>query len=137
MQPVLLSHLSVADSRLTTSKDSSVKTLVGKFSFKVPEGHELAGQKIEKAFEFPETESVEEAQNIIETKKWNIKDMVDEVLKANARSNAYQTATLPYRPSEVPAEDIKERMIRDYIRLGISEDVARKQVEAMLGTVTP
>lgn len=112
-----------------------MKTLVGKFSFKVPEGHEKAGEKIEKAFEYPETESVEEAQGIIESKKWNLKDMVDEVLKANARSNAYQTATLPYRPSEVPAEDIKERMVRDYIRLGISEDAARKQVEAMLASL--
>jgi hypothetical protein len=58
--------------------------------------------------------------------------MVNDNLKANARSNAYQAALLPYRPSEVSAEDIKERMIRDYIRLGIPEDTARKQVEALL-----
>lgn len=111
-----------------------MKTLVGKFTFKVPDGHPQAGEKIEKAFEYPETESDSEAQNVIVEKKWNLKTMVDETLKANARSNAYQAALLPYRPSEVSPEDIKERMVRDYIRLGVPEDTARKQVEALLAS---
>jgi hypothetical protein len=42
---------------------------------------------------------------------------------------------LPYRPSEVTPDEIKERMIRDYIRLGIPEDTARKQVEALLSAM--
>ena len=73
-----------------------------------------------------------EAQNVVTEKKWSLVGMVNDILKANARSNAYQAALLPYRPSEVSPEDIKERMIRDYIRLGIPEDTARKQVEALL-----
>lgn len=109
-----------------------MKTLVGKFSFKVPDGHAEAGKKIEKAFDYPETESDHEANQVIADKKWSIRDLVNEALKANARSNSYQSALLPYRPSEVSADDIRERMIRDYIRLGISEDVARKQVESLL-----
>lgn len=109
-----------------------MKTLVAKFTFKVPEGHPDAGQKIEKAFEYPETESNEEAQQVMADKKWSFKDMVDETLKANARSNAYQAALLPYRPSEVPQEDIVERMVRDYIRLGVSEDKARATVASIL-----
>lgn len=65
-------------------------------------------------------------------KKLSLLEMVNDKLKANARSNAYQAALLPYRPSEVSPEDIKERMVRDYIRLGVPEAMARAQVEALL-----
>lgn len=114
------------------SSEVSMKTLVGKFSFAVPDGHAQAGDKIEKAFEYKEVETLDEANSVIAEKKWNIVAMVNDNLKANARSNAYQAALLPYRPSEVTPDEIKERMIRDYIRLGIPEDTARKQVEALL-----
>lgn len=110
-------------------------TKVGKFSFSIPEGHPQAGEKIEKTFDYSQVDTDAEAQQVIAEKKWNIVGMVNDVLKANARSNAYQAALLPYRPSEVSPEDIKERMVRDYIRLGVSEDTARKQVEAMLAAV--
>lgn len=110
-------------------------TKVGKFTFKVPEGHADAGQKIEKTFDFQECVTNDEANTVIAEKKWSVREMVNDSLKANARSNAYQAALLPYRPSEVTPADIKERMVRDYIRLGISEDVARKQVDSLLGTV--
>jgi hypothetical protein len=109
-----------------------MKTLVGKFSFAVPEGHAQAGEKIEKAFEYQECENDSEATNLMTEKKFSIKDLVNDKVKQNARSNAYQAALLPYRPSEVAPEDIKERMIRDYIRLGIPEETARKQVDALL-----
>lgn len=109
-----------------------MKTQVGKFTFKVPDGHPQAGEKLEKAFEYSVCETESEASAVMAEKKWSLLEMVNDVLKANSRSNAYQAALLPYRPSEVSAEDIKERMIRDYIRLGIPEDTARKQVEALL-----
>lgn len=105
---------------------------IGKFSFAIPEGHPQAGEKVEKSFEYQVCETEAEAQTIIAEKKWSVVGMVNDNLKANARSNAYQAALLPYRPSEVSPEDIKERMVRDYIRLGVAEDVARKQVEALL-----
>jgi len=116
-----------------------MKILVAKFSFKVPENSPVEserGKKIEKAFEYPETESDSEASQVMAEKKWSLKEMVDEALKANARSNAYQSALLPHKPSEVPQEDIKERMIRDYIRLGVPEDIARKQVDAVLAATS-
>lgn len=110
-----------------------MKTEVGKFSFKVTtEGHPEFGKRIEKAFEYKVCESLEEAQNVITEKKWNVLDMVNDTLKENARSNAYQSATLVYKPSEVPQEDIKERMVRDYIRMGKTEERARQLVEAAL-----
>ena len=108
------------------------ETKVGKFSFAVPEGHAQAGEKIEKTFEYKVCSNLAEATAVIEEKKWDIVSMVNDNLKANARSNAYQAALLPYRPSEVTPEEIQERMVRDYIRLGVSEDTARKQVAALL-----
>ena len=112
-----------------------MKTLVGKFTFKVPEDSPVEserGKKVEKAFEYRETENEAEALQVIADKKWSVKDMVDEALKANARSNAYQSALLPHKPSEVSQDDIKERMVRDYIRLGIPESVARQTVDNMI-----
>ena len=113
----------------------SMETKVGKFSFAVPEGHAQAGDKVEKTFDYKVCNTEAEAQSVIADKKWNITSMVNDVLKANARSNAYQAALLPYRPSEVSPAEIQERMVRDYIRLGIGEETARKQVAALLATV--
>lgn len=109
-----------------------MKTEIGKFSFAVPEGHAQAGEKIEKTFEFKQVETEPEANTVMTEKNINIVRMVNDVLKANARSNAYQAALLPYRPSEVSQDEIQERMVRDYIRLGVAEEVARKQVSALL-----
>lgn len=109
-----------------------MKTEVGKFSFAIPDGHPEAGKKIEKPFEYQVCENVDEAQKILTDKNLSLVEIVNDKLKANARSNQYQAALLPYRPSEVSPEDIKERMVRDFIRLGISEEVARKQVESLL-----
>jgi hypothetical protein len=112
--------------------DSNMQTKTGKFTFAIPDGHAQAGEKVEKTFDYQVCDNDSEAQGVITDKKWSVVGMVNDSLKANARSNAYQAALLPYRPSEVSAEDIKERMIRDYIRLGIPEDTARKQVDALL-----
>lgn len=109
-----------------------MKNGVSKFSFAIPEGHPQQGEKIEKPFEFPICETQAEAEKVLAEKKWNVVDMVNDTLKANARSNAYQAALLPYRPSDVTPDAIRERMIRDYIRLGVSEEMARAQVEAVL-----
>lgn len=121
-----------------------MKTLIGKFTFEIPQLTEEqvkqgltrddAGQKVEKAFEYQEAENDDEAQQLATEKKLSFRQLVNDKIKANARSNAYQAALLPYRPSEVAPEDIKERMIRDYIRLGIPEETARKQVEGLLAS---
>lgn len=112
-----------------------METKIGKFTFSVPDGHPKAGDKVEKTFEFQVCETPEEAHAVIAEKKWNVTSMVNDVLKANARSNAYQAALLPYRPSEVSPEDIRERMVRDYIRLGLPEDIARQTVENTLAAM--
>jgi len=114
-----------------------METKVGKFTFAIPDGHPQAGEKVEKTFEYKVTSTDSEASEVLTEKKWSLVGLVNDSLKANARSNAYQAALLPYRPSEVTPDEIKERMIRDYIRLGIPEDTARKQVEALLAASQP
>ena len=109
-----------------------MQTKVGKFTFSIPDGHPQGGEKVEKSFDYNVVDNDTEATTTIADKKWSVVGMVNDILKANARSNAYQAALLPYRPSDVSQDDIKERMIRDYIRLGIAEDTARKQVESLL-----
>lgn len=109
-----------------------MQTKIGKFSFAIPEGHPQAGEKVEKTFEYRQCDNDTEAQEVLTEKKWSLSGLVNENLKVNARSNAYQAAILPYKPSEVSQEDIQERMVRDYIRLGFSDDEARNLVNSAL-----
>ena len=111
-------------------------TKIAKFTFSVPEGHPESGKKLEKTFEYQYCETPDEAHEMLQRKGWSIVDLINDTLKANARSAAYQAALLPYRPSEVSPDDIRERMIRDYIRLGVPEEVARQQVAALLAATT-
>lgn len=111
-----------------------MKDLTGKFSFKVPEDstHADAGKKIDKEFEYQECDTVAEAEEIATKKGWSLLGFVNDALKQNSRANAYQNALAVYRPSEVSPDEIKARMVRDFIRLGLSEDVAKAQVESIL-----
>lgn len=65
---------------------------------------------------------------------WNLTAIVNDKLKAGARSNAYQNALMPYRPSEVSQADIRARMIRDLIRSKVPEALAIKTIDAALAT---
>ena len=107
------------------------KQIVGKFSFTVPDGHAEAGKTIEKPFEYVEVATNDEAAEVLTSKKLSVVELVNDWLKKNARSNAYQAATLVYRPSEVPVEDIYERMRRDAIRTGMSEEQANAFIESL------
>lgn len=108
-----------------------MRTEVGKFSFKVPEGHPEAGKKIEKAFEYDVPENDEDTQSIMESKKWSLTDMVADATKANARASAYQKAVAAYQPVEDP-DKVRDLLIKNYIRMGVSEEIATKQVDALL-----
>ena len=120
----------------------SFKELVGKFSFTIPfltpeqiaQGltqHADAGKEIEKPFTYPQVTSEDDARAVLTEKKMSVMDLVNNELKKNARSNAYQAATLVYRPSEVPVEDIYERMRRDAIRTGLTEEQANAHIAAL------
>lgn len=106
----------------------------GKYSFKVPEnsGHQDAGKKFEKEFDYQECETVEEAEKVASEKGWSLLEFVNDKLLNSARSSSYQNALAVYRPSEVSPEEIQARMVRDFIRLGLSEEVAKAQVKSIL-----
>jgi hypothetical protein len=103
------------------------------FTFTVPAGHEEAGKEITKDFTFDVVADDNEAQTILSEKKWSLTELVNKALKANARSSAYQSATLPYRPdtSKRSPDDIRESMVRDAIRLGLTEEQARNYVDSL------
>lgn len=118
---------------------NSLPTESDSFTFAVPDTHadskivHFDGGKPGKkkvSFLFPIV-TEDTVAKVMEIKGWTSVDMVNDALKANARSNEYQLALAPYRPSQRTPEQIKEDIIRDYVRSGISEDIARKQVEAL------
>jgi hypothetical protein len=109
-----------------------VEQKVGKFTFTIPEGHPSEGEKVEKAFSYQVCQTEDEAREVAEKRKLSFLTMVNDNVKKLARSNAYQAAMLPYKPSEVSPEDIQERMVRDWIRMGKTEAQARRIVEAAL-----
>ena len=105
---------------------------VGKFSFKVPDGHPEQGTKIEKTFEYDVCANEDEAVAELESRpKLTLVSLVNDYLKTAARSNAYQAAVIPYRASDVSPETIQERMVKDMIRLGMTEEAARSQVNGL------
>lgn len=109
------------------------------FSFKVPDDSPVEkerGQTVKQNFTYPQVTTEAEATAVCKEKEWDLVEFVNAELRDNARANAYQSLSAAHRPSKVSAEDIRERMIRDYIRLGIPADVARKQVEGLLAQQT-
>lgn len=96
-----------------------------------------AGAEIEKPFTFRQVDSEELATKIITEKKWDLQELVNRKLKADARSNAYQAELLQHKPittTRTP-EEIAETMVRDAIRMGFSESDARAYVDSMLASL--
>lgn len=110
----------------------SLPTKSDSFTFKVPKGHADTGKAVEKSFTFPVCVDNEDVlAKVMEIKGWSLVEMINDALKANARSNAYQLALAPYRPSQRTPEQIREDIIRDFVRTGIPEEAARRTVESM------
>ncbi len=107
---------------------------IGSYKYKVPADstHVDAGKQFTKEFDYQECETQEEADKVAADKGWSLLEFVNEKLMNGARASSYQNTLAVYRPSEVPPEEIKARMVRDFIRLGLPEDVAKTQVEAIL-----
>ncbi len=121
-------------------------TKVAKFTFVVPDTHPQAGEKIEKSFEYQECQSEPEALAVIAEKasksekaaqSWSVTALVNDALKQNARSNAYQAATLPFRPTDATPEEMFEAGVRQMIRMGIPESIARTQLAALQSASAP
>lgn len=111
-----------------------MRSVTGKFTFTVPEDailreagadgvftdspHPDAGTKLkDQPFDYEQVESEDEARQVMESKKWTIIDFVNEALKTNARANRYQNMLVQYKPSDVSADTIRQRTIRDLLKL--------------------
>lgn len=106
--------------------------LTDSFTFTIPDGHAQAGQEIEKDFTYTEVLTSDAALKLIEDKKWEVQKMVNKELKSNARSNAYQNSTAAYKPTKQTVDDLRATLIRTYIRLGLSEEVATAQADGVI-----
>ena len=113
-----------------------MKTEKATFDYKVPatspvessRGTTVKGTE----YEFRVCESDVDAEVVLKEKEWTLLELVNEKLKSAARANAYQTALAPHKPSQVSEEDIVERMVRDFIRVGVAEKLAREMVAQAL-----
>lgn len=104
-------------------------------TFTVPDNApsvEDRGKEIRRAFAYVEVDNVADAQQVIVDKGWNLVELVNRKLKQDARSAVYQAEMVRFKPSTVSPDEIRERTIRDLMRLGIPENVARAQVDGML-----
>lgn len=113
----------------------SIERGTDKFGYKVPSGHADEGKAFEKAFTFPICETDDEVNTVLEGKGWTVKEMVNDALKAGSRSNAYQLALAAYKTTRTP-EQLRLDIIKDLVRAGISEDIAKVQVDAMFSAQT-
>jgi len=114
-----------------------METKTGKFTFEVPSNSPVEserGQKQERTFEYSEASNENEASKVIANKNWSLITLVNDKLRSSARANAYQNALAPHKPSQVSEEDIQERMVRDFVRLGVSESSAREMVAAAVAS---
>lgn len=124
--------IEIGGAKLQEHKDTLSFTVPPKEKIK-PEQANRAGEKYEKEFIFPQVADDVEADAVCTEKEWSLVDFVNDALKNAARSSAYQSELTLYKLSEVSREDVVERMVRDFIRVGKTEVQARAIVKAALG----
>lgn len=103
---------------------------------------ELEGEEKEKAknekhkvpFNYGQAESEDEALKVCEVKGWSLLEFVNERLRDNAKSYAYQRFMAKHKPSKLSDEQMVNRMITTAIQMGIPEDKARAHVESLLAS---
>ena len=111
------------------------------FDYKVPADSPVESERgkevKDNAFSFRQIKTAEDANAVIEAKGWDLVEMVNKILKANARSNAYQAALAPHKVSDVDPEKVFESTVRNMVRQGIPESMARELLKNTLQTVKP
>ena len=114
--------------------ETTLKEFSSKLSYTIPsegvreEMRARSGEKIERKLTFGQVDSDVQAKEVMTEKDWSLIDFVNDQLKAGARSSCYQSTSALYKESKVTADQIKERAIKDLIRVGVPEDIARVTV---------
>jgi hypothetical protein len=122
--------------------DVEIAEHVDVFSFTIPAADKVkpefvdrAGEKIEDlSFSFGQAADEAEAVDVCTAKEWTLVDFVNDTLRANARANAYQTELAKYKKDERDPEKTAERIVRDAMALGLTEEMARNMVKGMLAS---
>lgn len=112
-----------------------MKTVAAKLTYKVPADSPVEaerGKEYEKAFDYQQCESEDEAASVLKEKELSVLELVNAKLKAQGRANAYQAALAPHKPSTMSQDDAVESIVRAMIRQGIPESIARAQVSSLL-----
>ncbi len=118
-------------------QNESGKATVKDFSLvdaNVPDGPRNDGTKevdVEYSYEYDELETREELD-----KKFSESDLIDLAnarLKSTANSGARQKAIAPYAQDPNAPAAVKERMIKDAMKLGKTREVAEQFVDSLLG----
>lgn len=139
----LMTDVNVEENAEVTRDDKGYIVETDTLTFTTPEDSvkedAKPGAKYDKPFTYRVVEDEEQAKALIAEKgeKWSLVELVNRKLKADARSNAYQTEVLTHKPlsSTVSVDEIKERLVKDFMRAGegrITESMARAQVDAFL-----
>lgn len=109
------------------------------FDYKVPADSPVESErgqdKKDNPFSFRQVKTIDEANEVIKVKDWDLVEMVNKILKANARSNAYQAALAPHKVDNVDPEKVFESTVRNMVRQGIPESMARELLKNTLTAV--
>lgn len=97
--------------------------------------HPEAGKVYDVPFTYESFADLDGANKVIADRKWDLVKMVNQTLKGNARAAAYQAEAAKYAASSATPDDIAERLVRDFVRLGLSQEDARAQVESMRANI--
>lgn len=118
-----------------TVQSEPIVTLKATLKYNVPKDapHTDAGKETVHSFEYQRVKDDETALGVIAEKKWTLKDIVNKILKANARSSKYQVVAAIYDPEKMLSTDeVFERMVKDFQRSGFSEAIARIAAKAAM-----
>lgn len=107
-------------------------------TFTVPANTQLEGATVgeeqEHKFSFRIVEDREQADKIMAEKEWDLVELVNRKLKADARAAVYQRELNKHKPittTKTP-EQLRADLVKTYMRLGLSKEVAEKQIDSML-----
>lgn len=129
----------MTDTVMHDAEDVTIGTLESdKLTFTVPTDSPVEserGKEYEREFSYRQVDNEDDARKVIETKKWSLIDIVNNKLKGAARSNAYQAALAPHKAQDVDPEKVFESTIRNMVKQGIPETMARELLKNTLTAV--
>ena len=98
-------------------QDGQPKTVTGKFPFS-----------------YRQFDSLSEAQSSTDWTEKHLLEVINSYEKSSARATEYQRVTAPDRPDTSTPEYKRSALIKNLVSMGVPEDVATQQIDAMLSS---